>query len=204
MPSSHLILCCPLLLLPPIPPSIRDKLRSSKRPEPVQLGWISWIMPGMLWFWTFALWYNATIPNTLRRRKPSLTQSRGLEEEEPRESQEMSQRPGTVCIKPSPPLLLYSSLRTNFLYCSSQFVLSFCFFHLKYPKSFNAYNAQNFYIYIDIYVYVIYIIVFMFLVVLSPHCCVGFFSSCGEWGYSLVAMCRLLVAVASLVTQHRL
>ena len=24
MPSSHLILCCPLLLLPPIPPSIRD------------------------------------------------------------------------------------------------------------------------------------------------------------------------------------
>ena len=23
MPSSHLILCCPLLLLPPIPPSIR-------------------------------------------------------------------------------------------------------------------------------------------------------------------------------------
>ena len=24
MPSNHLILCCPLLLLPPIPPSIRD------------------------------------------------------------------------------------------------------------------------------------------------------------------------------------
>ena len=24
MPSSHLILCCPLLLLPPIPPSIRS------------------------------------------------------------------------------------------------------------------------------------------------------------------------------------
>ena len=24
MPSSHLILCCPLLLLPPVPPSIRD------------------------------------------------------------------------------------------------------------------------------------------------------------------------------------
>ena len=37
MPSSHLILCCPLLLLPPIPPSIRvfsnESALSMKRPK---------------------------------------------------------------------------------------------------------------------------------------------------------------------------
>ena len=32
----------------------------------------------------------------------------------------------------------------------------------------------------------------------------GLFSSCGKWGYSLVAMLRLLVAVASLIPEHRL
>ena len=31
MPSSHLILCRPLLFLPPVPPSIRDKLYSQQK-----------------------------------------------------------------------------------------------------------------------------------------------------------------------------
>ena len=35
--------------------------------------------------------------------------------------------------------------------------------------------------------------------VLGPCCCAGFFSSCGEWGCSLAAVCRLLTAAASLV-----
>ena len=33
LPSSHLILCCPLLLLPPIPPSIRVFSNESTRPK---------------------------------------------------------------------------------------------------------------------------------------------------------------------------
>ena len=41
------------------------------------------------------------------------------------------------------------------------------------------------------------------LAVLNLHCCVGFFSSCSEWDYSLVAVLRLLVAVVSLV-EYRL
>ena len=41
MPSSHLILCCPLLLLPPIPPSIRVFSNEST----LCMRW--------LWFWKF-------------------------------------------------------------------------------------------------------------------------------------------------------
>ena len=32
----------------------------------------------------------------------------------------------------------------------------------------------------------------------------GFFSSCGKWGYSIVAVPRLLFAVASFVAEHGL
>ena len=40
MPSSHLILCRPLLLLPPIPPSIRVfSNESALRMSPLGLGW---------------------------------------------------------------------------------------------------------------------------------------------------------------------
>ena len=35
-------------------------------------------------------------------------------------------------------------------------------------------------------------------------CCAGAFSSCGEWGLLLVVVCGLLIAVASLVAEHRL
>ena len=64
MPSSHLILCCPLLLLPPIPPSIRVfsnesalSMRwpkywsfslsispSNEHPGLIFLGWTGWIL----------------------------------------------------------------------------------------------------------------------------------------------------------------
>ena len=63
MPSSHLILCCPLLLLPPIPPSIRvfssqstlcmrwpkywsfsfSISPSNVQPGMISLGWTGWI-----------------------------------------------------------------------------------------------------------------------------------------------------------------
>ena len=39
---------------------------------------------------------------------------------------------------------------------------------------------------------------------LDLHCCAQAFSSCGEWGLVLVAVCGLLLVVVSLVAEHRL
>ena len=41
------------------------------------------------------------------------------------------------------------------------------------------------------------------MAVLGFCCYVGIFSSCSEWGYSLVVVCRVLIAVTSLVAEHR-
>ena len=45
---------------------------------------------------------------------------------------------------------------------------------------------------------------FFFLAVLGLHCCVWAFSSCGERGLLFVVVSRLLIAVASLIAEHRL
>ena len=45
---------------------------------------------------------------------------------------------------------------------------------------------------------------FLFLAVLGLRCCAWAFSSCSEQGLLLVAVHRLLIAVASLVAEHRL
>ena len=45
---------------------------------------------------------------------------------------------------------------------------------------------------------------FYFLAVLSLCCCARAFSSCGEQGLLFAAMRGLLIAVASLVAEHRL
>ena len=42
------------------------------------------------------------------------------------------------------------------------------------------------------------------LAVLDRHCCVWAFSSCVEWGLLFVVVRGLLIAVASLVAEHRL
>ena len=39
---------------------------------------------------------------------------------------------------------------------------------------------------------------------LGLHCCSGFSLVAASGGYSLVAVCGLLIAVASLVVEHRL
>ena len=44
----------------------------------------------------------------------------------------------------------------------------------------------------------------LFLAALGLHCCVGSFSSYHEQGLLFVAAHRLLIAVASLVAEHRL
>ena len=43
-----------------------------------------------------------------------------------------------------------------------------------------------------------------FLAALGLRCCMGFSIVAASRGYSLVAMCRLLIAVASLVAEHGL
>ena len=45
---------------------------------------------------------------------------------------------------------------------------------------------------------------FFFLAALGLRCCTRAFSSCGERGLLFVAVCRLLIAVASLVAEHGL
>ena len=43
-----------------------------------------------------------------------------------------------------------------------------------------------------------------FLAVLGLHCCTQAFSSCNEWGLLFIVACGLLIAVASLVGEHKL
>ena len=51
--------------------------------------------------------------------------------------------------------------------------------------------------------YFFLIIIFGGGAALGLHCCVQAFSSCSERGLLFVAVCRLLIAVASLVAEHR-
>ena len=44
--------------------------------------------------------------------------------------------------------------------------------------------------------------IYLFLAVLGFHCCVRAFSSCSERGLLFIAVRGLLIAVASLVTEH--
>ena len=65
--------------------------------------------------------------------------------------------------------------------------------HLPCDKLF----LKNIYLFICLFIY-------LFLAALGPHCCAQAFSSCGEQGLLFVAVCRLLIAVASLVAEHGL
>ena len=48
-----------------------------------------------------------------------------------------------------------------------------------------------------------YLFIYLFLAVLGLRCCVRDFSSCGERGLLFVAVRGLLIAVASLVAEHK-
>ena len=50
----------------------------------------------------------------------------------------------------------------------------------------------------------LFILTYFFLAVLGLRCCARVFSSCGERGLLFVAVCGLLIAVASLVVEHGL
>ena len=58
------------------------------------------------------------------------------------------------------------------------------------------------YIYIYIYIYIIYI--FIYLGLCWVLLLFRLFSTCGWWGYSLVAVCGLFIVMVSLVAEWRL
>ena len=62
-----------------------------------------------------------------------------------------------------------------------------------------GFGGALFFLIIFLKVYFIY----LFLAVLGLRCCVRAFSSCGERGLLFVAASGLLIAVASLVMEHR-
>ena len=49
-----------------------------------------------------------------------------------------------------------------------------------------------------------FLLIYLFLAALGFRCCVQAFSSCGEQGLLFAAVFGLLIAVASLVAEHRL
>ena len=53
-------------------------------------------------------------------------------------------------------------------------------------------------------IFLIYLFICLFLAALGPRCCARTFSSCREQGLLFVAVHGLLIAVASLVAEHRL
>ena len=60
--------------------------------------------------------------------------------------------------------------------------------------------AVSFIIFLNKFIYFIY----LFLTALGLRCCAQAFSSCSEQGLLFIAVCGLLIAVASLVAEHRL
>ena len=56
----------------------------------------------------------------------------------------------------------------------------------------------------NLYIYLKKIFFNLFLAALGLHCCMRAFSSCSEQGLLFVAVCGLLIAVASLVAEHTL
>ena len=57
---------------------------------------------------------------------------------------------------------------------------------------------------IPFFLYKFIYFIYLFLAALGLHCCARAFSSCSEQGLLIVAVHRLLIAVASLVAEHRL
>ena len=55
-----------------------------------------------------------------------------------------------------------------------------------------------------IYLLLFFLIFYLFLAALGLRCCARAFSSCSEQGLIFVAVHGLLIAVASLVAEHRL
>ena len=73
------------------------------------------------------------------------------------------------------------------------------FFHRLFPKAFSVLCFYFLLLFFNKFIFID-----LFLVALGLPCCVWAFSSCGEQGLLFVAVCGLLIAVASPVVEHRL
>ena len=80
-------------------------------------------------------------------------------------------------------------------------VVSLSFIYFKGRLSIYLLVIYLFILKVDLF---IYLFVYIFMATLGLRCCVWAFSSCGERGVLLVAVCRLLIAVASLAAEHGL
>ena len=76
------------------------------------------------------------------------------------------------------------------------FLCPFCIFQIFFHKKV-LFLFLRFFKKINLFIY-------LFLAALGLCCCARAFSSCGEQGLLFVAMRGLLIAVASLVAEHRL
>ena len=54
------------------------------------------------------------------------------------------------------------------------------------------------------FIFFLYLFICLLLTALGLRCCTQAFSSCGKQGLLFIVMCRLLIAVASLATEHGL
>ena len=76
--------------------------------------------------------------------------------------------------------------------------------HQGSPNIFNLSVYNVYFLRAQISFLFIYLFIYLFLAALGLHYCAQAFSSCGERGLLFVAVRRLLIAVASLVVEHRL
>ena len=60
------------------------------------------------------------------------------------------------------------------------------------------------YILVAYFIFYKFILFILFLAALGLHCCTRAFPSCSKRALLFVAVCRLLIVVASLVAEHRL
>ena len=105
MPSSHLILCCPLLLLPPIPPSIRVFFNEST----LRMRWPKY------WSFSFSIIPSKEIPGLISFRMDWL---------------DLLAIQGTV-----KSLLQYHSSKASILWCSVFFMVQLSLPHMTTGKT---------------------------------------------------------------------
>ena len=105
MPSSHLILCCPLLLLPPIPPSIRVFSNEST----LRMRWPKY------WSFSFSIIYSKEIPGLISFRMDWL---------------DLLAVQGTLKC-----LLQHHSSKASFLWCSAFFTVQLSYPYMTTGKT---------------------------------------------------------------------
>ena len=78
-------------------------------------------------------------------------------------------------------------------------LFSFCYLFFAW------YHEVFFFFFFTVFLnFILFLFIFYFWLLLGVRCCMRAFSGCDEQGLPFVAVCRLLIAVASLVVEHGL